>query len=190
MSEHEPERSASPIQTLWLGTVGKYFNCILNWYKWQCASHRDTLKLFLKKNVNTVKRRFLTHGRLPNILCSFVWDPPQTFQQWISPLLGLCSRELFGGPRKFFFTLHDNTAWQKKGENLYFCYRFVRPRLLVSTNEASTVTWAWYTPRRAKEGREGIGESAELMMPTLRDSTMSHPGENSHQVRVKAYYKG
>ncbi|KAG7228981.1 hypothetical protein INR49_013214 [Caranx melampygus] len=28
------------------------------------------------------------------------------------------------------------------------------------------------------------------MMPTLRDSTMSHPGENSHQVRVKAYYKG
>ncbi|KAI9544470.1 hypothetical protein NQZ68_001343 [Dissostichus eleginoides] len=27
-------------------------------------------------------------------------------------------------------------------------------------------------------------------MPTLRDSTMSHPGENSHQVRVKAYYKG
>uniref|UniRef100_A0A8C9U964 Protein kinase C iota type n=1 Tax=Scleropages formosus TaxID=113540 RepID=A0A8C9U964_SCLFO len=28
-------------------------------------------------------------------------------------------------------------------------------------------------------------------MPTLRDSTMSHPGENPpHQVRVKAYYKG
>ncbi|KAK5860217.1 hypothetical protein PBY51_021710 [Eleginops maclovinus] len=27
-------------------------------------------------------------------------------------------------------------------------------------------------------------------MPTVRDSTMSHPGENSHQVRVKAYYKG
>ncbi|CAB1326767.1 unnamed protein product [Coregonus sp. 'balchen'] len=28
------------------------------------------------------------------------------------------------------------------------------------------------------------------MMPTLRDSIMSHPGENPHQVRVKAYYKG
>uniref|UniRef100_A0A672K9R2 protein kinase C n=1 Tax=Sinocyclocheilus grahami TaxID=75366 RepID=A0A672K9R2_SINGR len=27
-------------------------------------------------------------------------------------------------------------------------------------------------------------------MPTLRDSTMSHPGENPHQVRVKAYYRG
>ncbi|KAG7487374.1 hypothetical protein MATL_G00022530 [Megalops atlanticus] len=27
-------------------------------------------------------------------------------------------------------------------------------------------------------------------MPTLRDSTMSHPGDNPHQVRVKAYYKG
>uniref|UniRef100_A0A8C7MWG7 Protein kinase C n=1 Tax=Oncorhynchus kisutch TaxID=8019 RepID=A0A8C7MWG7_ONCKI len=27
-------------------------------------------------------------------------------------------------------------------------------------------------------------------MPTLRDSSMSHPGENPYQVRVKAYYKG
>uniref|UniRef100_H3B4M1 Protein kinase C n=1 Tax=Latimeria chalumnae TaxID=7897 RepID=H3B4M1_LATCH len=27
-------------------------------------------------------------------------------------------------------------------------------------------------------------------MPTQRDSTVSHPGENLHQVRMKAYYKG
>uniref|UniRef100_A0A4W5N5K2 Protein kinase C, iota n=1 Tax=Hucho hucho TaxID=62062 RepID=A0A4W5N5K2_9TELE len=27
-------------------------------------------------------------------------------------------------------------------------------------------------------------------MPTLRDSSISHPGENPYQVRVKAYYKG
>ncbi|XP_048866545.1 protein kinase C iota type-like [Brienomyrus brachyistius] len=27
-------------------------------------------------------------------------------------------------------------------------------------------------------------------MPTLRDSTMSHPGESAHQVRVKAFYQG
>lgn len=44
--------------------------------------------------------------------------------------------------------------------------------------------------QESQRRKEGIGESAELMMPTLRDSTMSHPGENSHQVRVKAYYKG
>uniref|UniRef100_A0A3B3TFQ4 Protein kinase C n=1 Tax=Paramormyrops kingsleyae TaxID=1676925 RepID=A0A3B3TFQ4_9TELE len=27
-------------------------------------------------------------------------------------------------------------------------------------------------------------------MPTLRDSTMSHPGDSAHQVRVKAFYQG
>lgn len=47
-----------------------------------------------------------------------------------------------------------------------------------------------YTHLENQRRKEGNGESAELMMPTLRDSTMSHPGENSHQVRVKAYYKG
>lgn len=61
----------------------------------------------------------------------------------------------------------------------------------VTTDWTSQALWAWYTHlenRRRKEGRQR--RVGELMMPTLRDSTMSHPGENSHQVRVKAYYKG
>lgn len=93
--------------------------------------------------------------------CTFVCArlaTPQTFQHWISPLLGLCSRELFGGPRKFFLTLHDNFAWQKKGEIFPFCYCLVCPWLSVSTAEPNTVSRAWYTPKGEpkKEGKTSV----------------------------------
>lgn len=122
-------------------------------------------------------------------ICMSLCAPPQAFQQWTIPSLGLCSRELFGVPRKFFFTLHFIFVWQKEGKLFVFVTTW-----LVCYSVCRRTTQAKYFGRgthlESQRRKEGIGESAELMMPTLRDSTMSHPGENSHQVRVKAYYKG
>lgn len=74
----KPESSAAPIQNCLLGTVGKYSNYILNWYKWQHTSHGDILKLVLwRGKYNTVKQRFLTLDGLTHTLCLFVWDPPK-----------------------------------------------------------------------------------------------------------------
>lgn len=97
----------------------------------------------------------LFNTRSTDTYCVFVCvRPPQTFQQWISPLLGLCSRELFGGPRKFFFTLHDNFAWQKKGEIFFSVVAwFARDSRYRRTRRAQYLGRGTHLGEPKKEGR-------------------------------------
>lgn len=88
--------------------------------------------------------------------CMFVRAPPETFLQWSSPSLGLCSRELFGGPRKFSFTLHDNFVWQKEGRIFLFVIAwFARHSRCRRTSRAQYLgRGAHLESQRRKEGRK------------------------------------
>lgn len=84
---------------------------------------------------------------------------PQPFRQWIRPSFGLCSRELFGGSRKFFFTLRVIFVCLRKGNFFVFSIACLVV-YSVSTDYKNTVFGAWYTTKQPEtEGRkEGIGD--------------------------------
>lgn len=80
----------------------------------------------------------------------------------------------------------------REGLGLVFLATLARINLSFLSTDLYLEVFLGVVTRVFEEGKKEVSASpgAELMMPTLRDSTMSHPGENSHQVRVKAYYKG
>lgn len=74
----EPESSASPIQTCLLGTVGKYWNCTLNWFKWPHTSPSDILKLFAEINdVNTAKQYWFNTWSIDTYFVFVCVRPPK-----------------------------------------------------------------------------------------------------------------
>lgn len=111
---------------------------------------------FLKVNVKMTMLTWRSDVVQP--LCTWtvcLCEPPQTFLQWSSPSLGLCSRELFGGPRKFFFTLHDHFVWQKEGKIFVFVIAwFARNSRCRRTSRAQYLGRGTHLEsQRRKEGR-------------------------------------
>lgn len=86
------------------------------------------------------------------ILCLF---PPPAFRQWIVLSLGLCSKELFGGPRKFFFTL--NWISMRRIRSKFFVFILSAVFAIQCDDELykPSILGVVYTPREPrKEGRQ------------------------------------
>lgn len=81
--------------------------------------------------------------------------PPPAFRQWIGPSLGLCSKELFGGPRKFFFTLYWISMRRTRSKFFVFTLSAVFATQCDDGPYKPSILGVVYTPREPrKEGRQ------------------------------------
>lgn len=79
---------------------------------------------------------------------------PPTFQEWTGPSLGLCSKELFGGARKFFFTLYCISMCRAKGEFFDFTLSALFDPPCDDGLNKQSILGVVYIPREPKkEGR-------------------------------------
>lgn len=91
----------------------------------------------------------LTSGFLTVCLFS-----PPAFREWTSPSFGLCSKELFGGARKFFLTLYCISMCRTRSELFDFTLSdLFDPQCDDGLNKQS-ILGVVYTPSEPKkEGR-------------------------------------
>lgn len=102
-----------------------------------------------------------------------LYSQPLTFRQWTIPSLGLCSRELFGGLRKFFFTLHVIFVSLKKKKFIVFTIACLAV-YAVCRRTKQTQCFGRGTQLEIQRKKEGIGDS-ELSLWCRRCGTAPCP---------------